>query len=70
VAFPKEKNGQIYHSISIDSPLLQKPINATLFADRNTGEHNLFWSRFEDDAPKIGVTSQPPARPTAVLTPA
>lgn len=62
VAFPKEKNGQIYHSISIDSPVLQKPINATLFTDRNTGEHNLFWSRFEDDAPKAGANSQPPAR--------
>jgi len=69
-AFPKEKNGQIYHSISIDSPLLQKPINATLFADRNTGEHNLFWSRFEDDAPIAGANNQPPARPAAVLTPA
>jgi uncharacterized protein (DUF736 family) len=71
VAFPKEKNGQIYHSISIDSPVLQAPINAKLFADRNTGQHNLVWSRFEDNAPKVGANSQPPTRPAvAQLTPA
>ena len=62
VAFPKEKNGQIYHSISIDSPVLQKPINATLFTDRSTGEHNLLWSRFDDDAPKAEINTQSPAR--------
>ena len=70
VAFPKEKNGNIYHSISIDSPVLQRPINATLFADRSTGDHNLFWSRTEDAAPKVGAANQSAARPTAGLTPA
>ncbi|MDE1902136.1 MAG: DUF736 family protein [Alphaproteobacteria bacterium] len=71
VAFPKEKNGNIYHSISIDSPALQTPINATLFADKNTGDHNLFWSRMENTAPKTEANNQPPARPaTTALTPA
>ena len=70
VAFPKEKNGNIYHSISIDSPVLQTPINATLFADRNTGDHNLFWSRMEDAAPKVGAATQSAARPATGLTPA
>jgi uncharacterized protein (DUF736 family) len=63
VAFPKEKNGNIYHSISIDSPVLQAPINATLFHDKKTGDHNLFWSRMEDAAPKAEPNNQPPARP-------
>lgn len=70
VAFPKEKNGNIYHSISIDSPVLQRPINATLFADRNTGEQNLFWSRMEDIAPKAEATNQSAVRPATGLTPA
>ena len=65
VAFPKEKNGNIYHSISIDSPMLQTPINATLFADKNTGEHNLFWSRVEVE-PKTEVNNQPPVRPASL----
>ena len=50
VAFPKEKNGNLYHSISMDSPVLQAPINATLFSDRSTGDYNLFWSRPEERA--------------------
>lgn len=70
VAFPKEKNGHIYHMISIDSPVLQRPINAMLFADRNTGDHNLFWSRMEDTAPMAAASNQSAARPTAGLTPA
>jgi uncharacterized protein (DUF736 family) len=71
VAFPKEKNGQIYHSISIDSPVLQTPINAKLFAERNTSQHNMVWSRFEDNAPKVEANNRQPARPvTAQPTPA
>lgn len=62
VAFPKEKNGTIYHSISIDSPVLQTPINATLFSDKRTGAHNLLWSRMEDASPKANNVNQPPAR--------
>ncbi len=57
VAFPKEKNGLVYHSVSIDSPVLRSPINANLFADRNSGEQHLVWSRMED------ISNQPPARP-------
>ncbi len=64
VAFPKEKNEHVSHSISIDSPMLQTPINATLFADRNTGEHNLFWSRIEG-IPKADANNQPPVRPAS-----
>ena len=62
VAFPKEKNGTIYHSISIDSPVLQAPINATLFSDKRTGDHNLLWSRMEDAFPKVDSVNPPPAR--------
>ncbi len=66
VAFPKEKNGSVYHSISIDSPVLQTPINATLFADKRTGEHNLLWSRIEDASPKAESSNQPPVRSAAI----
>jgi len=66
VAFPKEKNGTIYHSISIDSPALQAPINATLFHDKRTGEHNLLWSRPEDVSSKADNVNQPPVRPAAI----
>jgi len=62
VAFPKEKSGTIYHSISIDSPVLPAPINATLFSDKRTGAHNLLWSRMEDASPKADTVNQPPAR--------
>lgn len=66
VAFPKEKNGNIYHSINIDSPVLPAPISAALFPDRNTGEYNLFWSRPEEKA-DFAATNQfgagfPPAQ--------
>ena len=66
VAFPKEKNGTIYHSISIDSPVLQAPINATLFHDKRTGDHNLFWSRAEDVSAKADNSNHPPVRPATI----
>ena len=66
VAFPKEKNGSLYHSINIDSPVLPAPINAALFSDRKTGEYNLFWSRPEE-RPDLTASNQfgagvPPAQ--------
>jgi uncharacterized protein (DUF736 family) len=48
VAFPKEKNGKTYYSVSIESPFLPMPINAALFPDReNKGNYSLIWNRQE-----------------------
>ena len=44
----------------IDSP--------TIFHDKKTGDHNLFWSRMEGAVPKAEANNQPPVRP-AVLSP-
>jgi uncharacterized protein (DUF736 family) len=49
-AFPREKDNMVYHSVSIDSPVLPAPINAALFADReNKGVFNLVWNRQEEE---------------------
>ena len=45
VAFPKDKDGMIYHSVSIDSPALPAPIYAALFHDKENGTLNLVWNR-------------------------
>jgi uncharacterized protein (DUF736 family) len=56
-AFPKDKDGMIYHSVSIESPVLPAPINAALFQDKETGAFNLVWSRQEiEHAPKAEAT--------------
>jgi len=56
-AFPKEKDGMSYHSVSIDSPVLPAPINAALFTDKETGNFNLVWSRQEEGKePKAEAT--------------
>lgn len=47
-AFPKEKDGMAYHSVSIRSPALPGPINAALFQDRESGSFNLVWNRQDD----------------------
>ena len=47
-AFPKEKDGMAYHSVSIESPVLPAPINAALFQDRESGTYNLVWNRQDD----------------------
>jgi uncharacterized protein (DUF736 family) len=62
VAFPKEKNGILYHSIIIDSPMLREPIKATLFQDTETRSYNLFWNRTEGNSPKVANNVQSPAR--------
>lgn len=47
-AFPKQKDGMDYYSVSIDSPILPAPINAALFPDReNELGFNLVWNRPE-----------------------
>jgi uncharacterized protein (DUF736 family) len=48
-AFPRDKDGMPYHSVSIDSPVLPAPINAALFQDRESGALNLVWNR-QDEA--------------------
>lgn len=69
VAFPKDKDGMVWHSVSIESPALPAPINAALFQDRETGAYNLIWSRQEDDKDlraeatvNVNVQPQPKAR--------
>ena len=47
-AFPKEKDGMPYHSVSIESPALSAPINAALFQDRESDAYNLMWNRQDD----------------------
>ena len=47
-AFPKEKDGMAYHSVSIESPSLPAPINAALFRDKESGVFTLVWNRQED----------------------
>src|SRR5580698_10400783 len=44
-AFPRDKDGMAYHSVSIDSPVLPAPISAALFPDRENGGFNLVWNR-------------------------
>ena len=47
-AFEKNKDGMIYHSVSIDSPVFPAALNAALFADREReGVFNLVWDRPE-----------------------
>ncbi|MGE3622344.1 MAG: DUF736 domain-containing protein [Bdellovibrionales bacterium] len=48
-AFPREKDGMVYHSVSIDSPVLPAPINAALFPDRESGGFNLVWNRQDEN---------------------
>ena len=50
-AFPKEKDGMAYHSVSLESPALAAPLNAALFQDKATaGHYNLVWGRPEPKA--------------------
>ena len=49
-AFPKDKDGMAYHSVSIESPALPAPINAALFQDKESNTFNLVWNR--QDEPK------------------
>ena len=57
VAFPKDKDGMIYHSVSIESPALPTPINAALFQDKESGLLNLVWSRPDNEqAPRAEAT--------------
>jgi len=44
-AFPRDKDGMAYHSVSIESPALPAPINAALFLDKESGAYNLVWNR-------------------------
>jgi uncharacterized protein (DUF736 family) len=56
-AFPREKDGMVYHSVTIDSPILPAPINAALFIDRENGNLNLVWNRQDDvKEPKAEAT--------------
>lgn len=48
-AFPRDKDGMVYHSVSIESPALPAPINAALFHDKESGTLNLVWNR-QDEA--------------------
>lgn len=57
VAFPKEKDGMVYHSVIIESPVLPTPINAALFPDKdNESKFNLVWNRPEPQGLKAEAT--------------
>lgn len=57
MAFPKEKNGTLYHSVSMDSPALAASINAALFPDKNNeSTYNLVWNRPEQQGLKAKAT--------------
>jgi len=57
VAFPKEKSGMNYHSVSIESPVLAAPVNAALFPDKEHPEtFNLVWNRPEQQGLKAEAT--------------
>lgn len=58
VAFPKQKDGKEYLSVSIDSPALATPLNVALFPDKdNRGVFNLVWNRPEAQGLKPEVTT-------------
>jgi uncharacterized protein (DUF736 family) len=60
LAFPREKDGKLYYSVSIDSPMFPQPINAALFQDKgNPGVFNLIWNRPEAQGLKPEVATQP-----------
>jgi len=45
-AFPKEKEGKLYYSVTLDSPFLASPIKAALFQDyEKETVFNLVWNR-------------------------
>jgi|GEM_PF-1093249 uncharacterized protein (DUF736 family) len=53
-AFSKQKDGMIYHSVSIDSPVFPAPVNGALFEDMDhEGRFNLVWDRPEKS--KLGA---------------
>ncbi len=63
-AFPRDKDGMTYHSVSIDSPVLPAPINAALFQDRESGTLNLVWNRQDENRePKAEATVNVNAQP-------
>lgn len=56
-AFPKEKNGLLYHSVMIESPVLPAPINAALFQNKDMpGTYDLVWNRPELQGLKAEAT--------------
>lgn len=59
LAFPKEKDGKTYYSVSIDSPMFPQPINATLFPDRESGGYNLVWNRQDRNDLKAEANATP-----------
>ncbi len=58
-AFPKDKDGMLWHTVSIDSPVLPAPINAALFPDREGVGYNLVWNRQDGNDLKADATPQP-----------
>jgi uncharacterized protein (DUF736 family) len=66
-AFEKTKDGMIYHSVSLDSPVFAAPINVALFPDKDRdGIFNLIFDRAQQ-MPKMDASAnvgQPVRRPT------
>jgi len=56
-AWPKEKDGLRYFSVSLDTVFTTKPINAALFPDQNNSNtFNLVWSK------PSGIEAKPEAK--------
>ena len=57
-AFQKEKDGKIYYSVSLESPLLLTSITAALFPDKeNNGMFDLIWNRGGAFQPSADLTA-------------
>lgn len=55
-AFPKEKDGMPYYSVTLDSPIFPTPIHAAFFYDRdNASILNLVWTRKEIEKPSTDI---------------
>lgn len=57
--FSRDKDGMLWHTLSIDSPLFPAPINAALFPDREGGGYNLVWNQQDGNDLKADATPLP-----------
>ena len=58
-AFEKQKDGRIYHSVSLDSPIFKEPLNTALFPNKEQdGAFNLVWVRQEQPKPALQANAE------------
>ena len=69
-AFSKQKDGMIYYSVNLESPLFPAPLSAALFPDRDNGNmFNLIWNRPDAPKPSADVTATVNVNTTATRQP-